>query len=85
MSVGTKKVTESKAVMVWETIHKKKGCQGPMIHRAVVPSGWLVYAGASNESPKAMIFIPDPEHEWTVQTQTVSRKIKEGKSLLNAA
>ena len=42
----------------------KKIASNRTVSRAKVPGGWLVAISSSSKFGEALVFYPDPEHEW---------------------
>ena len=51
----------------WEQIKVERRFYGTTVLRAPVFGGWLVSTQISDGN--GLTFIPDPNHEWEVQTQ----------------
>ena len=56
--------------LTWEVI--KSDCNDSMIanhmliYRAKVPGGWLVTNSSAHKEGLGLTFMPDPNHEWTL-------------------
>jgi len=70
-SEGLWKVEEGK--QKWELVHNKSGVNfAEKTFRLSVPGGWLVRAGyfVGERLSMAMTYLPDDNHEWTVDDKT---------------
>lgn len=57
-----------KVTVHWERLHDPHKGVG-YVHRTKVPAGWIVH---DQRNSPAMVYVPDPKHEWLAEKPEVS-------------